>query len=52
LTITPQVLSNTFTDVAAGTILANHVTDSFRKATQADIAFTVNGLMRAQRKSG
>lgn len=47
LAITPQDLPNTFTDIAAGTILANHVTDSFRKATQADIGFTVNGLMRA-----
>jgi 5'-nucleotidase / UDP-sugar diphosphatase len=47
LAITPQDLPNTFTDIAAGTILANHVTDAFRKATQADIGFTVNGLMRA-----
>ena len=47
LAMTPQDLPNTFTDIAAGTILANHVTDSFRKATQADIGFTVNGLMRA-----
>jgi 5'-nucleotidase len=47
LAVTPRDLPNTFTDIAAGTILANHVTDSFRKATQADIGFTVNGLMRA-----
>jgi len=47
LAVTPQDLPNTFTDIAAGTILANHVTDAFRKATQADIGFTVNGLMRA-----
>jgi 5'-nucleotidase/UDP-sugar diphosphatase len=47
LAIAPRDLPNTFTDIAAGTILANHVTDSFRKATQADIGFTVNGLMRA-----
>jgi 5'-nucleotidase/UDP-sugar diphosphatase len=47
LAIAPQDLPNTFTDIAAGTILANHVTDAFRKATQADIGFTVNGLMRA-----
>jgi 5'-nucleotidase len=47
LAMTPRDLPNTFTDIAAGTILANHVTDSFRKATQADIGFTVNGLMRA-----
>jgi 5'-nucleotidase len=47
LAIAPQDLPNTFIDIAAGTILANHVTDAFRKATQADIGFTVNGLMRA-----
>jgi len=47
LAITPQDLPNTFTDIAAGTILANLATDAFRKATQADIGFTVNGLMRA-----
>jgi 5'-nucleotidase len=47
LAIAPRDLPNTFTDIAAGTILANHVTDAFRKATQADIGFTVNGLMRA-----
>jgi 5'-nucleotidase len=47
LAITPQDLPNTFTDIAAGTILANLVTDAHRKATQADIGFSVNGLMRA-----
>ena len=47
LAIAPRDLPNTFTDIAAGTVLANLVTDSFRKATQADIGFTVNGLMRA-----
>jgi 5'-nucleotidase len=47
LAITPQDLPNTFTDIAAGTILANHVTDAFRKATQADIAFNANGMIRA-----
>jgi 5'-nucleotidase len=47
LAITPQDLPNTFTDIPAGTILANLVTDAHRKATQADIGFTVNGLMRA-----
>jgi 5'-nucleotidase len=47
LAIAPRDLPNTFTDIAAGTILANHVTDSFRIASQADIGFTVNGLMRA-----
>lgn len=47
LAIAPQDLPNTFTDIAAGTILANLVTDAHRRATQADIGFTVNGLMRA-----
>jgi 5'-nucleotidase len=47
LAMTPRDLPNTFTDIAAGTILANLCTDAFRKATQADIGFTVNGLMRA-----
>ena len=52
LAIVPQDLSNTFTDVAAGTVLANLVTDSFRAATGADIGFTANGLMRAPLKRG
>jgi 5'-nucleotidase len=47
LAIAPQDLPNTFTDITAGTILANLVTDAHRKATQADIGFTVNGMMRA-----
>ena len=38
---------NTFTDSAAGTILANLVTDSSRKATKADIGCTANGLVRS-----
>lgn len=46
LAVIPRDLSNSFTDIAAGTILANLVTDSFRKATQTDIGFTANGLMR------
>ena len=40
-------MPNTFTDIAAGTLLANLVTDAFRKATKADIGFTANGMMRA-----
>ena len=47
LAITVQDLPNTFTDIAAGTILANLVTDAHRKATQADVGFTANGMMRA-----
>ena len=47
LAVTPQDLPNTFTDIPASTILANLVTDAFRKATQADIGFNVNGMVRA-----
>jgi 5'-nucleotidase/UDP-sugar diphosphatase len=47
LAIAPRDLPNTFTDIAASTPLANLITDSFRKATKADIGFTANGLMRA-----
>jgi len=47
LAIAPRDLPNTFTDIAASTLLANLCTDAFRKATKADIGFSVNGLMRA-----
>ncbi|MEI6632306.1 MAG: bifunctional metallophosphatase/5'-nucleotidase [Chlamydiota bacterium] len=47
LAVAPRDLPNTFTDIAAGTLLANLCTDAFRKATKADIGFSVNGLMRA-----
>ena len=47
LAVAPQDLPNTFTDIAAGTPLANLITDSFRKATKADIGFNANGTMRA-----
>jgi 5'-nucleotidase len=47
LAIVPQDIPNTFTDIAASTILANLCTDAFRKATKADIGFTANGMMRA-----
>jgi len=47
LAIVPQDLPNTFSDIAAGTPLANLITDSFRKATKADIGFNANGTMRA-----
>jgi 5'-nucleotidase len=47
LAIAPQDLPNTFTDIAAGTPLANLVTDAFRVATKADIGFNANGAMRA-----
>ena len=47
LAVAPRDLPNTFTDLAAGTPLANLVTDAFRRATKADIGFTANGMLRA-----
>ncbi len=47
LAIAPRDIPNTFTDIAAGTILANLCTDAFRNATKADIGFTTNGMIRA-----
>jgi 5'-nucleotidase len=52
LAITPRDLPNTFTDIAAGTLLANLCSDAFRSATRADVGFTVNGLMRASLTRG
>jgi len=52
LAIAPTDLPNTFTDIAAGTLLANLCTDAFRKATKADIGFTANGMMRASLTRG
>jgi 5'-nucleotidase len=55
LAIAPRDIPNTYTDIAAGTILANLCTDAFRIATKADIALTANGMMRsgfARGKSG
>jgi 5'-nucleotidase len=52
LAIAPQDLPNTFTDIEAGTLLANLCTDAFRSATKADIGFTANGLMRASLMRG
>jgi 5'-nucleotidase len=52
LAIAPRDLPNTYTDIAAGTLLANLVTDSFRAATKADIGFTANGMMRAPLSRG
>jgi 5'-nucleotidase len=46
LAVAPRDLPNTFADIAASTLLANLCTDAFRKATKADIGFSVNGLMR------
>ncbi len=47
LAVAPRDLPNTFSDIAASTLLANLCTDAFRRATGADIGFSVNGLMRA-----
>jgi 5'-nucleotidase/UDP-sugar diphosphatase len=47
LAIVPEDISNSFTDIAASTPLANLITDAFRIATKADIGFTANGMMRA-----
>src|SRR5208282_3108087 len=47
LAIAPRDLPNTFTDIAASTLLANLCTDAFRNATKADIGFTANGMIRA-----
>ena len=47
LAVAPRDIPNTFTDIAASTILANLCTDAFRNATKADIGFTANGMMRA-----
>ena len=52
LAIAPRDLPNTFADIGASTLLANLVTDSLRKATQADIGFTANGMMRAGLRRG
>jgi 5'-nucleotidase / UDP-sugar diphosphatase len=47
-----QDVPNKFTDIEAGTPLANFITDAFRKATGADIGFTANGMIRAGFKRG
>jgi 5'-nucleotidase/UDP-sugar diphosphatase len=47
LAMVPTDLPNTFTDIVAGTPLANLVTDALRNATKADIGFTANGMMRS-----
>jgi 5'-nucleotidase len=52
LAVASRDLPNTFTDIAAGTLLANLVTDAFRSATKADIGFTANGMLRAGFKRG
>ena len=46
LAVTPQDLPIPYDDIAAGDLLANLVTDAVRKATNADISFTGNALLR------
>ena len=52
LAVAPRDLPNTYTDIAASTLLANLITDAFRSATKADIGFTANGMIRAPLKRG
>ena len=52
LAVAPRDLPNTFTDIAASTLLANLCTDAYRRATRADIGFSVNGMMRASLTRG
>jgi 5'-nucleotidase len=47
LAIAPRDIPNTYSDIAASTLLANLCTDAFRNATKADIGLTANGMMRA-----
>jgi 5'-nucleotidase / UDP-sugar diphosphatase len=47
LAVAPRDIPNTYTDIAAGTILANFCTDAVRNATKADIGFTANAMMRS-----
>ena len=47
-----EVLPNTFTDIIVGTILANLVTDAFRKTTKADVGLAANGMMHARLMRG
>jgi 5'-nucleotidase len=48
----PQDLPNTFTDIKAGTLLANLVSDALRDATKANISLTANGMMRSSLMRG
>ncbi|MCY2965628.1 MAG: bifunctional UDP-sugar hydrolase/5'-nucleotidase [Planctomycetota bacterium] len=47
LAIAPRDIPNTFSDIAASTLLANLCTDAYRSATKADIGFSANGMMRS-----
>jgi 5'-nucleotidase len=52
LAVATGELSNSFTDLERSAPLANLVTDAFRAATGADVALTVNGLIRAGLRAG
>ena len=47
LVVVSEDVPNTFTDIVAGTPLANFVTDADRAATGADVVLTANGMVRA-----
>ena len=47
LVVVSEDVPNTFTDIVAGTPLANFVTDADRAATGADMVLTANGMVRA-----
>ena len=47
LVMVSEDVPNTFTDIVAGTPLANFVTDADRAATGADMVLTANGMVRA-----
>ena len=52
LAVVPRDIMNTFPDIAASTILANLCTDAFREATEADVGFSANGMMRSSLTRG
>ena len=47
LVVVSEDVPNTFTDIVAGTPLANFVADADRAATGADIVLTANGMVRS-----
>ena len=52
LVVASQDLPNTFSDIAAGTPLANFVSDAIRQAARTDIGLTANGMLRASLLKG
>jgi len=47
LVVVSEDVPNTFTDIVAGTPLANFVADADRAATGADVVLTANGMVRS-----